>query len=322
MTHASVKRVWIAPMDRDDSQLAKIARLYYEGGLTLRQIAKRMATSIATVSRSLSAARAAGIVDIRIHDPLADHHELEMLLESTYGLRECLVVPDSSQEESTYRSLAHALGALLPRLLRPGMLLGLSWGQTLKAIAEFLQEDRRLGVDTVPAVGAMGVVETGIYPNAIAKTFAEKLGGRSYLINTPAIFDSRRMRVSAERESHFQPIRRLWDRLDALLLSVSGLDESASVVRHRILPRRDIEELRSIGVVCATNFIMLDGTGKEAKSDLDGRMLRVGLDTVLKTTHRVLIACGIRKQEAIRAALAAQIATVLLTDLETARRLS
>ena len=58
------------------------------------------------------------------------------------------------------------------------------------------------------------------------------------------------------------------------------------------------------------------------KSDLDKRMLRVGLDRVRKTTHRVLIAFGSEKLQAIRAALAARVGTILLTDFQTAQVLS
>ena len=167
-------------------QLAKIARLYHLEDVGQREIAERLNVSTASVSRALARARDLGIVHISIDESsTASHAGLEIAMEQRFGLRECLLVGRSERLEQTYSDLAEQIGALLSRVLRPGATLGLSWGETLKAVGENLPANTSVRADVVPIIGAMGRIETGVYPNSIARSFAEKLGGNAYLVNTP-----------------------------------------------------------------------------------------------------------------------------------------
>ena len=307
---------------QDHYQLTKIARLYYQENKNLREIAGRLNVSMATVSRALVAARKSGIVDIRINDVSSEYREMEIRLEQGLGVQECMIVPSSTVTENTYAELAKAAELLFPRLLRPGALVGFSWGVTLKSVADHLNGNLHLNVDTVPLVGAMGTVETGVFPNAIARTYADRVGGRSYLVNAPAILDSKHARELIEGESSFQPILGLWNRLDVVVVSVSGLDDNASLLKLGVIGQEEMGILKEAGAVCATNFIMLDRDGREVRTDLNERMIRASLSHLMRAKHRVLIAFGSDKLAAIKSAAAARIATTFLTDLDTARKLS
>lgn len=306
-------------MAHESYELSKIARLYHQDSLNLRQIAGKLHVSAATVSRYLAEAKRQGIVEVRINDPMADFRAIEAEVESEYGLNECLVVPSYEQVANVYRTMASALDELFARLLRPQMLLGLSWGRTLKYVGEALSSQPLRRCDTIPILGAIGTVETGIYPNAISKTYADRLGGRSYLVNAPAVLDSREVRESIEKESLFQLARQSWGRLDTVLLSVSGFDRDASVSRYGVLDKASLAALGRAGVVCATNFIMLDGEGREVETELTKRMLRLSLAELKRVENRIVLAFGKSKQKSIVAALRGDIATVLITDRDTAR---
>lgn len=305
-------------MPYEGYELSKIARLYHQDDLTLKQIAGKLRVSTATVSRYLSEARRRGIVEIRIHDPMADYRALEVEIESAYDVDECLIVPSYEQPENVFREMARVLDELLARLLKPQMLLGLSWGETLKQVGEALSARPLRRCDTIPILGAIGTVETGIYPNAISRTYAERLGGRSYLVNAPAVLDSAEVRESIERESLAQFVKRSWERLDAVLLSVSGLDREASISRYGVMERPDLAALETAGVVCATNFIMLDTDGREVETDLTRRLFRLSMSDLMRVANRIVLAFGTAKRRAIEAALRGKIATVLITDRETA----
>jgi len=305
-------------MGIDNYQLSKIARLYYDAGLTLKQIGERMNVSIATVSRSLVEARRRGIVKITVSDELEDFRNLESSIEEKYGLEECRIVSSSDRVEDVYREMASALGQTLRRILKPGMLVGLSWGHTLKSIGEYLPPLHRAKCDTIPILGAIGAVETGLFPNAISRSFADRLGGKSYLVNAPAILDSKNMRETIEMESMFRPIRQKWDEVDVVLLSVSGLDRKASVSRYGILERSWMDELVHLGTVCATNFIMLDAEGREVQNEITDRLLRLSLPSLLKVRKKIVLSFGKAKCVAIGAALRGGVATALITDYDTA----
>src|SRR5919107_6406764 len=74
------------PAPRDGGSLAKAARMYFLDGRSQDDIARVLGTSRSNVSRMLSAARAQGIVEIRVHDQTARSVELEQALRERYGL--------------------------------------------------------------------------------------------------------------------------------------------------------------------------------------------------------------------------------------------
>lgn len=302
--------------------LHKIARMYYVDELNQRDIAGRLHISMATVSRALSRAKEQGIVEIRIHDEEEGYGDLERRIEAAYGLAECIVVAGSPRREQVFGEMARALSELLGRILTEEDSLGVSWGETLKAIADNLPSSGAPGVNVVPIIGAMGEVETGIYPNAIAASFARKLGGSSYLVNTPAVLDTAETSRSIRADGNFVRVRRAWERVTTLLVGVSGLSEEDSVAKYGIIPPEELAALREAGAVAAMNFTFIDASGSLIETELDERMIKMDAERMRAARNAIVIAAGERKTPALAAALSSGMATVLLTDADTAEELA
>jgi DNA-binding transcriptional regulator LsrR (DeoR family) len=302
--------------------LHKIARMYYVDELTQRDIAARLNISMATVSRGLSRAKSEGIVEIRIRDEGEGYAELETAIETAYGLRECVVVPGSPRREQIFVDMARALAELLGRTVSSGDYLGVSWGETLKAVADHLPDTGKSGVDVVPIIGAMGEVETGIYPNAIAGRIARKLGGSSYLVNTPAILDTAETSRSIRTDGNFVRVLRAWEKVTTLLVGVSGLSEEDSVSKYEIIPPDELARLREAGAVAAMNFTFINPAGILVRTELDERMIKMDAERMQTAENAIVVAAGARKARALSAALASGIATVLVTDAEAAAELA
>lgn len=294
--------------------------MYYLEELTQRDIAKSLHVSMATVSRGLAKAKRDGIVEIRIHDDPEGFEDLEADLEDTYDLEECIIVPSSSRTENTLESMARAVGELLERLLGSGEILGVSWGETLKAIADSMPVTKNGHVDVIPIIGAMGEVETGIYPNAIAASFAVKLGGDGYLVNTPAILDTTEMKRAMEQDGNFVRVQRVWEKVSTVLLGVSGLGSDDSVVKHGVLSEDELRRLRHSGIESAVNFTFLDSKAQVLHTEIDDRMIKMEPDQLRSTANRVLVAAGAHKIKPIACALSAGMGSVLVTDYDTAAR--
>ena len=303
-------------------QLVKISRLYHLEDIGQRQIAERLSVSTASVSRALARAKELGIVRITINErPVASYAELEIEMERRFGLRECMLVGGFDTLEQTYDALAGKVGALLSRILPPGSTLGLSWGETLKAVGESLPYLPAVRADVVPIIGAMGKIETGVYPNSIARTFAEKIGGSAYLVNTPAIVDNPQTRSSIMADSNFEQVRRLWRRLTAVILGVSGLGPDTSAYRGGIFSRNDLAVMRSRGGVCATNFIILDSEGRPVSTPLSERIVCLSVPEMRDLRSVVAVAVGDNKVAPLRAVLKSRLAHVLVTDVSCAQAL-
>lgn len=303
------------------SSLAKIARLYYVSEMQQKDIARKMNISVASVSRALQKAKELGIVKVSINDPDAGTGELEISMEKRWGINECLLVPRGESLSDTFRAMADRTTELLGRILKRGDTVGVSWGETLKSIGEHMGSLGLSGIDVVPVVGAMGTVETGIYPNSIAREFAQKIGGTSYLMNTPALVDTPEIRESLQRDSNFQMVREKWNGLTTVLLSVSSLEEETSAFRRGIFSRTDMEETRGLGGVCATNFSFLDVAGREIDAPLSQRITNMRFGEFRVISQMVVIAAGDHKVEALRAVLNSGLVKILITDRESARLL-
>ncbi|MFP4206804.1 MAG: sugar-binding transcriptional regulator [Spirochaetaceae bacterium] len=309
--------------------LKKIAHMYYGDELTQRDIAERLNVSMATVSRALSRAKQQGIVEIRIHGDEEGYGGLERAIENAYGLRECLVVPGATQGAvpgtrgggHVFGEMAKAVSELVPRLLRSGEYLGVSWGETLKAVADKLSDSAESRVDVVPIIGAMGEIETGIYPNAIAGNFARKLGGSSYLVNAPAVLDTPETGRSIRRDGNFVRILRLWKEITTVLVGVSGLGGEDSVSKYGILRPRELKTLREAGAVAAVNFTFIDASGSVLETELDERMIKMDAEGMKAVPNVVGVAAGRRKAAPLRAALSSGLLSVLVTDVDAATEL-
>jgi deoxyribonucleoside regulator len=302
-----------------NGQLIKIAHLYYIENMGQREIAERMNISIASVSRSIAKAKELNIVRISVHGGANDFPELEIEMERTFALRECILVPSFESLELIYRQMAAATADLLGRVLKQGNTLGVSWGETMKAIGEALPHMSVDRVDVVPIIGAMGKIETGIYPNSIARTFAEKLGGNAYLVNTPALVDSVEVRSSLMADSNFRQVLDLWSRLDMAILGVSSLDTESSVYRGGIFSKDELARMRRDRSACASNFILFDADGKVVHTEITDRLVCLPLEDLRRIPNVVLTAAGPAKAEPLKAMLHSGICTTLITDADCAR---
>jgi DNA-binding transcriptional regulator LsrR (DeoR family) len=302
----------------EENFLRKIARLYYLEGLTLREIGERLSVSTATLSRSLSRARELGIVQISINEGEADYSTLEVEVAQKFGIAECLLAPSGESREAVYGNLAEPVSELLSRIVPPSGLLGVSWGQTLKTVAHRVEGRSARGIDVAPIIGAMGTIETGIYPNGIAQSFASALGGNSYLINAPAVLDSAETAEGVRKDSAFAPIEKLWERLEAVLLGASGLGPDTSLGTSGVFSAEELKSMRDAGAVCVINFLFLDREGRLVEHPIADRIINLSSEQLRSVPHVVVVAAGTDKVDAIRVALKSGLVNTLVSDVETA----
>ncbi len=301
-------------------QVAKVSRLYYIEGLGQREIAARLNMSMAKISRLLSEARDSGIVEIRIHDPDEGFRDLEHALEERLGLRECIVVPSRETTDATYRELARPVGEFLSRFTAQPIRLGVSWGETLKVVAENLEPGVTFsGLEVVPVIGGIGTIERGIYPNSVARVFADRTGGVSYLVNAPAISTSKDVRDSLFEDPRYATVFELWEHLDIAVTGVSALDPRDSIsLQDGMYTEAELTELRALGAVSSMNSCFFDAEGRELATPYVDRILNVTTEGFRNTAHVVIVAAAPHKVEAILSAARTGLAHVLITDRDTA----
>ena len=89
------------------------------------------------------------------------------------------MVATSEDRGTTELSAGRAGAALLARVCTPGTVLGISWGISMRALADATLRRAFRCSKVVPLVGGMGKAQTQLHSNQVCADLAEKLGASS-----------------------------------------------------------------------------------------------------------------------------------------------
>jgi DNA-binding transcriptional regulator LsrR (DeoR family) len=177
------------PAPRDRAALIKAARMYFLDGRSQDDVARALGTSRSNVSRMLTAARAQGIVEIRVHDQTSREKELEQALQERFDLAHVRV--------AAFRPGVDALAAAgdlaaqwLDESLRDGQVLGLSWGTSLQAMVESFSVDQPRSVEVVPLIGGLSPADSFVAGQELVRELAGRLGATYRYLHAPALLRS------------------------------------------------------------------------------------------------------------------------------------
>jgi DNA-binding transcriptional regulator LsrR (DeoR family) len=301
-----------------DKLLPKIAHLYYLEDMNQDKIAEKFNINRVRVSRYLKKAREKKIVEIKVHYTRESYHELERIIEKQYGLKECIVIPTHDTPLEIIADLADSLSGVLQRILQNGGSVGVNWGLTLKEVVALMKSQRKIDIRVVPICGGLGKIERGIHTNAIARGLADVFGGMSYVINAPAILDSRKTRDFLLGDSNTREIFELLNELSCAVFSFSDLGHESSHVKYGFIGTDEVEYLRGLGVVGDVNLNFVDRNGSLVPNRVGDRIIALPLADIRSIRNVVGIAYGKRKGEITRAVLRGGIVDVLIIDRELA----
>src|SRR3954471_4096779 len=165
------------------------ATLYYVEDATQAEIAERLGTSRATVSRLLSEARRLGIVKIEVIAPVeADTAQLGERVAAALGLHAVhLSTVPAVGAVTPGAALAPAAGAALAQAgLTHGDVLIVSSGRTVFEVAQASLPSLP-GVRVTPTVGGQEDPNAWYQTNEITRMVAAKIGGTPTFLYAPAL---------------------------------------------------------------------------------------------------------------------------------------
>jgi DNA-binding transcriptional regulator LsrR (DeoR family) len=308
--------------DDDRLRLAtKIARLYYERGLTQVEIATTLHVSQSRISRLLKFARSVGIARTTVLPPNGVYPELEDQLQHTYGLREAVVVDVSGGTEEVTAALGAAAASYLESTLTGGDTIGISsWSASLLATVESMRPFTVPVADVVvQLVGGVGDPRVQMEATRLLGAFAASTGAEPVFLPTPSLLATASAREALSVDSTVTDVMRQWTRMTAVLVGIGALTPSPLLLESgNALSSHDQAELLDAGAVGDICLRFFDDDGRSVESSLDGRVIGVDSGSLLSVDRRIAVAGGRQKWPAIRASLRGGWVTVLVTDVETA----
>lgn len=300
----------------------RAAWLYYNEGLTQKDIADRLAISRSTVIRLLDEARKRAEVQIWISDAIGDCLDLAMRLERTFGLDEAVVVPSPSEPDAgaIAKAVGLALGQFLSEVVTDNATIGVGWGRTMTASLAGFRPPRRENCKVVSLLGGIVAVHQ---TNPIDYTWrlASQLGAECYMFLAPLLVDSIATKRALIEQCGLKTIYDLAENLDLAVVSCGDIGPHSTSLSEGFITHETLSELVDAGCVCDTMFNFLDKDGRAVDHPINERVMSVDLDTLKKARHIVIASGGAHRAQAIRATIRRIGCNTLITDEAAAREL-
>ncbi len=302
----------------------KIARAYYEEGLTQQEIADKYGISRIKVSRLLSRAVSEEIVQIRLHPPEEHQTDLEQRLEKQFGLKEAVVVPVTDQPSGQLEeSLGRAAAIYLQSALQGHEVVGLTWGRTLLSLVNALNPVKLPGLQVIQLLGGLGEPEAEYHGADLTRRMAQLFSTRPRLIHAPGIVRSAELCDELMNDLQVKSTLDLAATADVAVVGIGWLGPGSPLMESRsVLTESDKELLLSLNVVGDISLRFFDDRGRYVDSAVDRRVIGLTSAQSLEIPRVIGIAGGASKFTAIRAALTGGLVHVLITDRGTAEKLT
>ncbi|MCU0914389.1 MAG: sugar-binding transcriptional regulator [Planctomycetes bacterium] len=303
--------------------LYKVARAYYDDGLTQQQIGERFGLSRVKVSRLLRSAREQKVVQITIAPPQSSNAQIEQQLEHRYGLKEALVVTPSSYAPAVLvGELGPVAAACLMRGLQGSEVVAVSWGMTVLSVVDALPAASMPEMRVVQLIGGLGELEARTHGADLVRRMAQALGAKPRLIHAPGIVKDKMVRDALVMDPQVADTLELAGRADVALVGLGSFDQGSTLLAGRdTLTAAEVEELRGSGVVGDIALQFFDRGGRRVSHPIYERIVGTSIETIQSIPRVIGVAGGLEKIAVIRAALRGGLINVLVTDDQTAARL-
>lgn len=311
------------PASEQLAELALAARLYHVHDVRQRDIAERLGTSQARVSRLLQQAADSGIVRTSVIVPEGIAPELEEALEEAYGIQEVHVVDVSGQPD-----LAAALGRAAARYLAEASFAGgtvgfTSWSRTLQEMARALPELTRTGVThVVELLGDLGAPQLQHDATRSTQEMARALGAEPVFLRTPGVASSPSSRTLQLADPYVAAALARLDSLDVAFVGVGPAGvHSWLAAGDNYFTAEQLAQAREAGAVAQLIQRFVDAKGQPVETGLDDLVVGATLDQLRSAQRRVVVAGGSDKHAALEAAACGGWIDVLVVDLQAAHYL-
>jgi DNA-binding transcriptional regulator LsrR (DeoR family) len=299
--------------------LASVARRYYLEGRSKVEIGEEFGLSRFKVARLLDTALESGLVRIEIrHEGVIDV-DLSARLQDRFGLRHAVVV-DTPDEDPAHlrRQLGRAAAELLAEVITPQDVLGLAWARSVSAMASALPPLPRVPV--VQLTGALSLQDGDHSSIDVVRDVARAVGGPAYVFYAPFIVPNATTARTLRQQTE---VARALSQLPRVTKAAAGVGLWApgQSTLYDAADERDRQALRRLGVCADVSGVFLSVDGDPVDAPLAARMIAIDAEQMRAIPEVIVIAYGMAKVPAVRAALRSGLVDGLVTHAALAQAL-
>jgi len=299
----------------------RVARLYYESDRTQEQIGGTLGISRMKVNRLLRLARQEGIVQVRIVGPEEPFGELQHRLLTTFDLQDVRIVAAPPADEALRSVIAAEASEWLVERLEANLVVGLGLGRTVALLPESFAPVGPVDCVFVTLEGVGTSPNAGFAAYNVTSRLADAVGGSAEIVSAPTFVSDPNLQDRLLSEPSVVASLDVARGAGLAIQSVGTVSSDATLYRHGTLTDDDLKQLRNAGAVGDALGHFFDEDGQHVPWWTDKTHVGLTLDELKKLPTSALVAGGLDKVHAIRAALRGGIFNVLITDDACAARL-
>ena len=308
----------------DINFMIRIAKKYYELQLSQEQIAEEENISKSSVSRMLKKAFEMGYVRHEIVYPMESVMDQEKRIKEIFDIKRVFVVPNLIDNYSIRLTDTCKVAAEdLNKLVSDNDIISISWGRTLDRLSSLIRPPSppKKGIKVVQLNGSIATNILSTKSISILEKITEVYSGIGYMLAAPALVDNEEIAEAIKRDSRIKEVLDLAREANIALFSIGQMSEQSLLIERGAVTLDDIDILRSAGAVGDIGTRYFDINGEVVDNAYNIRTIGIELDEIKMKKHRIGVAIGNDKADAIIGALNGGYMTALYTDEMTAARI-
>lgn len=294
----------------DCALLVAVARRFYLEDASKVEIAKELGLNRFKVARLLELARELGVVKIELDDGGTVIQDLSTRLAERLHLRHATVVESHGSPDAVRQQIGLAAAGHLQTTLKDGDTLGVSWGRTIRTMANSLPTLPR--IDVVQLTGTVGT-DLADSPVEMVRMVAQNSGGSAHTIFTPMVVGDARTAASLRAQSDVANVLSRMARLDAAVLALGSWVPPESQLRETI-PEDTRNQLEERGVVAEVGALLIADDGSVIAQDFTDQCIAITEAQLRNANRIVLVGGGASKARAASAVARSGLVTEIVTD--------
>ncbi len=301
-------------MSYEDSLIVKAAWYYYIENMTQQDISKQLDISRMKVIKLLEKAKQTGVIQFKICPEQSRQLLIEQKLIKHWGLKDAFVVPTPPANANLNETISQACAMYINNRLTENMFINMGYGDTPSRVLNHLATITEMPISVISLTGGVSYY----LPNIHSNIFNAKL----YLYPAPLLVSSKEMCRAMQQEPPIQKIARMVRLASLTVVGIGAMNPEATILTNGILNQSDFSYLSMQGAVgdILTHFI--NKKGEPIHSDIEERLFSTPLSTLKELNNVIGVSGGPQKIEAIRAALHGGYLDILVTDENTAIKLT
>ena len=305
--------------------MSQVASMYYIEGIQQPEIAKKLFFSRSKVSRILTAAKEAGIVDIQVQRISERVPSIEKRIKELFPVKDAVIITNFSEmnDSETLENVSHFGALYISNLLHVNSVLGISNGNAVNNVVRHFQQMQACSLQVVQLIGSGSNAFRAIESRDMVNQLTTEYPGKAFFLNTPLYMDNYFSREQLLMDPAISETFQMMKRCDVILTGLGSFDKeqltTAQIIKEYQTPEHAAELARkgAVGCICALYY---DIRGNYIPCEWNSKCIAIPFGDIAANNMTVAIACGERKILPILGGLRSGLIDVMITDVDTAVR--